>query len=102
MATSSSALMAPLPVKLDPVRRLVLARRLIDLATAGLLLHHEHAAWLATLSERDFWSSESDRRLLAGITLLTAFVRDRAEDGIALPTWHRCYVAPAVHDEDDA
>lgn len=93
--------LASVASRLAPVRRLALADRLIDLCTAALLLQHDHAERLARISATQFYGPRTDRVLLAGIASLTAFVRDRAEDGITLPTWHPCYVPSAVVEEGE-
>lgn len=92
---------ATVRIRVSPVRRLELADRLIDLCGAAIRLQHDHADRLAQLKASQFYYAQTDRKLLGGIALLTAFVRDRAEDGITLPTWHPCYVPSAVVAEGE-
>lgn len=92
----ASPVLPAIAIRLDPVKRLALADHLVDLCTAAMLLQHERAAEFARIDRTLFHNPNRDRVLLRGISTLTAFVRDRAEDGIGLPTWHPCYVVPAV------
>lgn len=86
--------LAPIGIKLSPVRRLALADHLIDLCVAALLLRHDQADRLARLRAPQFHSGRTDALLLRAVGSLTGFVRERAEAGIVLPEHHRCYVAP--------
>lgn len=93
---TASTTLAGLTIRLEPERRLRLADRLVDLCTAAIRLRHDQADRLARISATQFYGPRTDRVLLAGLATLTAFVKDRAEDGITLPTWHPCYVPSAV------
>lgn len=90
---SSPAALAPLTIRLRGEKRLELAQRLMDLVGAALLLRHDEAEKLVRLQRSAFYESRTDQLLLRGIASLTAFVRDRAEDGITLPEWHPCYAS---------
>lgn len=90
---ASTTTLAPLSIRLAPVKRMELAQKLMDLVGAALLLRHDEAHKLARLSMDRFYGSRTDRVLLAGLGTLTAFVKDRAESGIVLPETHPCYVA---------
>lgn len=93
---ASPTALPAIAIRLDPVKRLALADHLVDLCTAAIVLQHDEAAKLARIDAARFHAPKTDRVLLRGISTLTAFVKDRAEDGIGLPTWHPCYVVPAV------
>lgn len=90
--SGTTTTIAPVRIRLSPVRRIELAQRLTSLIGAAVWLGHPESQKLIPLQTHHFYYSRTDAALLRGIAVLTRFVQSRAEDGIELPHWHDCRV----------